>query len=497
MDLLKEILITFSSKKKREFEKFLVRKRPSEDRRDITVLNELFQFYNSPKKEHLIQKGKQKYHALRKRLTKELIRFIILQNASNELSAKDSEGFLNLAKHFKELNKHGVAWFLLEKEEKKCEQTKNYLLNMKIQRLKLEILPYFPQADFDLIKNKLLELQKAQAKEDEFQLYFIQIRNMFAEKLEKGEVEISSPIISKAIEQYSNIKHEKNTPKIQLKIIEILRAEYGVKKNFVGLARELKDYYKQLNFSQEERISFSNSIANIEYIMAYTMLGIRDFGEAKIHLENLKRLMEKSDLVNLNYIGKYMAISSFLKIFENKILEAIFLIHDAVEKYGVKMPEREINNLKLNQAAYHCLVREFKLSNKILLVFNKSDGYYQKTMGREWVIRKEMIRAVVQLELNNIDIAETIVLNIEFKHNELFEKKQFMLVKPFIVAMKLFINNPEKATEEALDQIESEGGLDKNKMFRDPRIIVFYAWLRGKFSNRDSSTVLMEEFTKL
>ena len=497
MDLLKEILITFSSKKKREFEKFLVRKRPSEDRRDITVLNELFQYYNSPKKEKLVQRGKQKYHAVRKRLTKELIRFIILQNASNELSAKDSEGFLNLAKHFKELNKHDVAWFLLEKEEKKCEQTKNYLLNMKIQRLKLEILPYFPQADFDVIKNKLLELQQAQAKEDEFQLYFIQIRNMFAEKLEKGDVEFSSPIFAKAIEQYSNIKNEKNTPKIQLKIIEILRAEYGVKKNFVGLAKELKDYYKQLNFSQEERISFSNSMANIEYIMAYTMLGIRDFGEAKNHLENLKRLMEKSDLVNLNYIGKYIAISSFLKIFENKILEAIFLIHDAVEKYGVKMPEREINNLKLNQAAYHCLVREFKLSNKILLVFNKSDGYYQKTMGREWVIRKEMIRAVVQLELNNIDIAETIVLNIEFKHNELFEKKQFMLVKPFIVAMKLFINNPEKATEEALDQIESEGGLDKHKMFRDPRIIVFYAWLRGKFSNRDSSTVLMEEFTKL
>ena len=51
MDLLKEILITFSSKKKREFEKFLVRKRPSEDRKDITILNALFQYYNSPKKE--------------------------------------------------------------------------------------------------------------------------------------------------------------------------------------------------------------------------------------------------------------------------------------------------------------------------------------------------------------------------------------------------------------------------------------------------------------
>ena len=104
--------------------------------------------------------------------------------------------------------------------------------------------------------------------------------------------------------------------------------------------------------------------------MAYTMLSIRDFKGSKIHLYNLKGLMEKYDLVNLNYIGKYVAISSFLKIFENKILEAIFLIHDSIERYGFKIPEREINNLKLNQAAFHCLISEFKLCNKILLEFN-------------------------------------------------------------------------------------------------------------------------------
>ena len=63
--------------------------------------------------------------------------------------------------------------------------------------------------------------------------------------------------------------------------------------------------------------------------------------------------------------------------------------------------------------------------------------------------------------------------------------------------MKLYINNPEKATEETLNQIENEGGLEKHKMFRDPRLIVFYAWLKGKFSNRDSSMTLMEEFAKL
>ena len=46
-----------------------------------------------------------------------------------------------------------------------------------------------------------------------------------------------------------------------------------------------------------------------------------------------------------------------------------------------------------------------------------------------------------------------------------------MLVKPFIIAMKLFDNNPERATEDI--KPNEAGGLDKHKMFRDPRLIVF------------------------
>ena len=61
-------------------------------------------------------------------------------------------------------------------------------------------------------------------------------------------------------------------------------------------------------------------------------------------------------------------------------------------------------------------------------------------------IIREMIRAVVQLELKNIDIAEQILFNIESNHKELFSK-QYMMVAPFIQALKLFINTPEKATK--------------------------------------------------
>ena len=177
--------------------------------------------------------------------------------------------------------------------------------------------------------------------------------------------------------------------------------------------------------------------------------------------------------------------------------DTLWTINSSINDYGVKFSERELLNLKLNQAAFLCLNNEFKSSNRKLIEFNKANSYYQKSMGREWIIRKEMIRAVVQLELKNIDIAEQIIFNIESNHKELFQKKQYMMVAPFIQALKLFINTPEKANKTSLDIIEQEGGLIKDRMFRDPRLIIFYSWLKGKYTNQPSSEVLIKEFSAL
>ena len=90
-------------------------------------------------------------------------------------------------------------WELLVKEEKKAELINNIDLNLKIQRLKLSILPYFRQEKFSDIKAKMLSLQKKQAKIDELQIYFIQIKQDLKQKIEfylKNLMEfINSPVL--------------------------------------------------------------------------------------------------------------------------------------------------------------------------------------------------------------------------------------------------------------------------------------------------------------
>ena len=44
---------------------------------------------------------------------------------------------------------------------------------------------------------------------------------------------------------------------------------------------------------------------------------------------------------------------------------------------------------------------------------------------------------------------------------------------------------------------ENKINLQKEKVFRDPRLIIFYAWIKAKYLKKDTYTVLVEEFDKM
>ena len=249
MDLIKEIILTLSDADKKEFEQFLSRKRPGAIRKDVKIFRDLFSLYNNTNKSKNELKGDQNYHAIRKRISKALTNFVILKKSIEEQKENKRDGMVLLVSYFIERNKFEAAWDLLNKEEKNAEKVNNIELNLKIQRLKLSILPYFNQELFPSIKTKMLDLQAKQSKLDEFQLYFIEIKNDLKLKIAEGSVESPTHIIRNALNRYKNLKTEYNNPIIHLKVIEIIRAAYIINRRFKIFAEVVQKYYDE--FSKE------------------------------------------------------------------------------------------------------------------------------------------------------------------------------------------------------------------------------------------------------
>tara|TARA_Y100000991_G_scaffold215461_1_gene205991 strand:- start:5308 stop:6867 length:1560 start_codon:yes stop_codon:yes gene_type:complete len=496
LDLIKEISNTFSKKTQKNFIKFFTRKRPSSFRKDVKLFEELIIHYNSNSYKKLTYKGDPNYHAIRKRITKELINFLILENKEDKVKSKSTDGMLTLAKYFVDFKKYSEAWDLLTKEEKKASNSNDYLTGLKIQRLKLNILPYYTNGDFTLIKKNILKLQKKQAKLDEFQLYFIQMKNLLIEKIKNGDVSFSEKDFISGFEDFENLKHEIIDPEIHLKNIEIIRVQYAIEKNYNDLVIILENYYEQLKI-ENNNINHLKYYANIEYIMSYTYLEVREFVKSKKHLNKLKLLMDQEDKIFYSYLGRYTGIDSFVKVFDNQIIEGIDSIKNTLENHYAVLNLREELNLLLNLSALLLVNQNIKKANQVINKLNKSDVYYQENMGREWLLRKEMIRTLILIDLTHIDLAEKNIRSIKNKYLDLFPTKQYKMVVPFIKALEKFINEPERARIEELNYILKELNFKKEKVFRDPRLIMFFSWIKSKYTNKKTYNILLNEYHSL
>lgn len=497
MDLIKEIILTLSDADKKEFEQFLSRKRPGAIRKDVKIFRDLFSLHNNTNKSKNELKGDQNYHAIRKRISKALTNFVILKKSIEEQKENKRDGMVLLVSYFIERNKFEAAWDLLNKEEKNAEKVNNIELNLKIQRLKLSILPYFNQELFPSIKTKMLDLQAKQSKLDEFQLYFIEIKNDLKLKIAEGSVESPTHIIRNALNRYKNLKTEYNNPIIHLKVIEIIRAAYIINRRFKIFAEVVQKYYDEFSKEAFENSSDINTFAQIEYIMSYTFLNTRNFKKSEEHLEKLSRLMSQSELVKLNFQGKHMAIKSFIQVFQLKINEAIASSEEFLEREQNKISIKEYLNLSLNLSGYLITVGDYSKAIKILNFMSESDNYYQKNMGREWLVRKDMILAIVQTSLGNAELSLRIINSLEKKHGDMLKTEQYRMVEPFIRLFKNYIKNPQVVNQEDLSTFEEKIKLKKDRVFRDPRLIIFYAWMRSRYAKKDAYDILMEEYEKI
>jgi hypothetical protein len=109
------------------------------------------------------------------------------------------------------------------------------------------------------------------------------MKNLFIKKIKNGNVNFSLSEYKKSLSEFDNLKNEINDPQIHLKNIEIIRVEYAIEKNYSDLAIILENYYSELNFDLDN-FNYQPFYANIEYIMSYTYLDIRDFLKVKKHI---------------------------------------------------------------------------------------------------------------------------------------------------------------------------------------------------------------------
>jgi len=232
MDFIKETILTFSIKDKEEFERFISRKQVKEERKDVLVFDQLFRFYQENNAKSNL-KGDQKYPAIRKRLVKELVNFLVFKKSSAEVNRL--EGRLLMVLYFIDLARYEVAWELLTKEER-SKKNKSVEDQLKIQHHKLAVLPYCGWEYFEETKQKIVQIQKEKTRKKQFKLSFIEIQKELNEKMITGEIGFAANSVKNVFKQYEQIDNNSLEPINYLRLIEIGRGEDLIKREIKSFA---------------------------------------------------------------------------------------------------------------------------------------------------------------------------------------------------------------------------------------------------------------------
>ena len=212
---------------------------------------------------------------------------------------------------------------------------------------------------------------------------------------------------------------------------------------------------------------------------AHTLYRNKKFNESLIYLEKMDGLLnDKKKGSYQQFYPKYVLLKAACMNFTNNLDEAISELEKLKQESWLDNVS-EINST-FNLAIYQFQKDAYKLANKTMLSLDHTDAWYEKIMGIEWRLKKNMVEVFFQYELENYDIAFDKILSIERMYKSILKLDKYERVSIFLRLIKRIIQKPDViGSQEFINKIE--GSFDwKDFHEEDLQAMGYYAWLKSK-----------------
>ena len=446
MDQLNELITTFSESDNRAFRIFINRQKSKTSRKDL----ELFELIVSDTPKDEIEKklykklNKVAYHALRKRLLKHLINFVIIKQIDEDSTTKSSVlGLISLATYLFNKKSNQMAWrILLKAENLAIENELNDLLHT-IYHLQIDKSDLEFSSDINHIHDKLLANKIILDENEKANIAYNFIKNELKKLKISGEQQKIESIIDEFLKKYDVETLLYKRPNILFKVMDLTRRILFAKKDFYAFEPYLIRTYNLIN----NRYGFSKNNhfykINILYLIAHILFRNRKFEDSHNYLEEMYENMNAYNGVYFNYFfSKYIQLKASSLSYLDKNSEAIALLNGIKHSSIKKMSLEDQLNVQLNKSVYYFNQNDFKKASLVHINFNHGESWYEKKMGKEWVLKKDLIDIIIQYEIGNIEIVLNRIRAFEINFSAFLQQPLYQRALGFLSFIKTLIDTP-------------------------------------------------------
>jgi hypothetical protein len=502
MDTLKEIIHSLSYDDIREFKLFINRQKKKKNRTDLNLFEILLHEKNE-KPKGIVNKlysniNMNAYHSVRKRLIKHLTTYIVLKRMDEDVTTSSAlMGMISLSKYLFENNLNVLGWKQLVKAEEIAISSEQFDLLNTIYNLQIDNCNLIDKYDLKHLIKKRNENKKALDEEERALIAKSIIEHELKKIMLEGKEINFNRVVQKVLNQTNLEKTVILRPKLLYNILSIIRSASVAQKDYFMLEPYIIDTYNKM----EEKSGFSKSShyykLQILYMICHVLYRNRKFKKAEEFLEILRREIDKFNGVYFSSIfPKYLMLLAVVKSYSGNNQTAIKIHTEALENKNLKLLLKEEHNIRLNLAVYYFNENNYKKSNECILQFTHSDAWYEKKLGKEWVLKKNLIEMIVQYELGHDEIAMNRLRAIETHFSDMFKYNIYQRVKVFLVLVKEYFNKPEIVKNKEFEKKVSESNIYLPDEHEDIRAMAFFLWLKSKMTGKPYYEVLIERVNK-
>ncbi len=497
MDKIKEIIRTLEADDVREFRSFIHRQKKKKSRKDL----DLFEFLlkNEADKPAVITEkigvpNKEAYYAVRKRLLRHLTDFIVLKRMDDDPTASSSiMGSISLVRYLLSKKADELAWHYLLKVETLAESHEQFALLNNIYLLQIRNIPskYAPDAKSIIEKYKI---NRALLEEDERVLF---AHSIIRQRLHERRVESKAINIQRTIQkiliEYDLAEVLIKRPRLLYNIVSIARSVAITIADF----RDFEPYIIEQYKAAEEKYGFSKHHhfykLSLLYMIAHALYRNRKFVESQEWLAVFYQSILQYNRSHYNrFYPQYLMLLAAIRSFEGKLDEAIQMHETLLKEEDFKLNIEDKLTAILNLATYYGFKTDYDKAREILWSM-PTDRTCEKNMGKEWLLKKNMIEMLAQYELGNDDIALNRIRSIERYFDDFIRRPQNMYVKHFLFAVRSYMNNPNALQADNFYEF-LEGKFDLSPEKHHSIIdMSFYAWLKSKVFKQAYYKVLLDQ----
>lgn len=502
MDNLKSIIRTLSNDDVKEFRVFINRQKRKKNRKDLDLFNILLEDRDYKPVEiiaKLYEKpNKEAYHALRKRLVKHLMDYIVIKRMGEDTtSASSIMGMLSLSNYLFDRKSDRLAWMYLRKAEDLAASNEQYDLLHNVYNLMIVKAHSEHAESLDEVIVKHTDNQRRKEQDERSMIANSLIKQALKKaKLEGAQIDFDK-IIHDTYKRYELETVALQRPKLLYSTISIARSAVLAKKDYYSFEPYVLKEYQALIDGQGFSKSSHYYKLSLLYMIAHVLYRNRKLSEAMQYVEELGKEIGAYNNSHYNlFYTRYLLLLAQLKSYQGKNEESIQLLEGFLEKEKSTFSTNDYLNARLNLSVYYFQQEDFRKANQVFLGIHHTDKWCEKKMGKEWVLKKNLIEMIIQYEMGNDDIAMNRIRSIERYFDDMFKLPQYRRVKAFLGFIKGYINDPQNVSEEAFVTQAEQSLIVNEHEQEDLQAMTFYAWLKSKMYKQRYYEVLIEMINK-